>query len=148
MLLSPQDLLEVVCTMKPVHGSLNPCPDKLHGIGSPSVCKPLGLSFLICERGGHTTSHKGTSMKDLPSGHAWPPQVCPSFLSSPAAPHLPLLTHLHPLVPPSLPWPSPRPFALPPSEQHPSTDALLHLIMGAHQKLQWEGVPTLLLAPL
>lgn len=109
----------MVCTMKPVHGSLNPCPDKLHGIGNPLVYEPLGLSLLICERGGHTTSHKGTCMKD-PSGHPCPPPVSPSFLSSPATPHLPLLTYLCAPAPPSLP------LALPsaPSHSHPLSSTL------------------------
>lgn len=149
--MSPQDLLEVVCTMKPVHGSLNPCPDKLHGIGNPLVYEPRGLSFLICERGRHTTSHKGTCMKDPagPSPVATPaplPSPLPSF--QPSYPS-PALSHLPPSSGTSLPLPGPPlcPLALPPFEQHPSTNALLHLVMGTHQKLHWEGVPTLLLVP-
>lgn len=87
-------------------------------------------------------------MKDLPSGHLGPHKSpLPSFPAQ-----LPLTcpfsrTSILWCLPPS-PWPSPCPLALPPFEQHPSTNALLHLIMGTHQKLQWEGVPTLLLAPL
>lgn len=112
LLMSPQDLLEVVCTMKPVHGSLNPCPDK-HGIGNPLVYEPRGLSFLICERGGHTTNHKGTCMKD-PAGPSSVATLLPSRLPflpfqpsypSPALSHyLHLLgTSLLPLALPSAP---------------------------------------------
>lgn len=102
---------EVVCTMKRADSSLNPCsaPYKLHGIGSPLVYEPLDLSFLICKRGGHTTSHKGTCMMDpagpFPMASPDPQPPLPSFpaqlplthLSSPTS----MLWHLPPTCLPS-----------------------------------------------
>ena len=107
----------MVCTMKPVHGSLNPCPDKLHGIGNPLVYEPLGLSFLICERGGHTTSHKGTCMKD-PAGPS--PVAPPGPLQSPLPASPAQLPRPGPFSPPSLPLA--RPSA--PSHSHPLSSTL------------------------
>lgn len=50
--------MDAVRSVEPDRLSLNPCSAtyKLHGIGSPLA--PLRLGFLICKRGGHTTSHK------------------------------------------------------------------------------------------